>query len=64
MAIGESISPRMQACSQRRLQMRPQTAGNGFSNLIILQRLAVFALRGELDITLNGEYAPDSSFAG
>ena len=31
MAMGSSISPRVQASSQALLQMRPQTAGNGFS---------------------------------
>ena len=34
MAIGSSMLPRVQASSQRLLQMRPQTAGNGFSFLM------------------------------
>ena len=34
MAIGSSMLPRVQASSQRLLQMRPQTAGNGFSYLM------------------------------
>ena len=31
MATARSTVPRVQASSQRRLQMRPHTAGNGFS---------------------------------
>ena len=34
MAMGWSMVPRVQASSQRRLQMRPHTAGNGFSRLM------------------------------
>jgi hypothetical protein len=34
MAMASSTVPRVQASSQRRLQMRPQTAGNGFSFLM------------------------------
>ena len=34
MATASSTSPRVQAASQRLLQMRPHTAGNGFSFLM------------------------------
>ena len=34
MASGSSMLPRVHSSSQRRLQMRPQTAGKGFSFLM------------------------------
>ena len=39
--MGESMSPRVHASSHALLQMRPQTAGNGFS-FFISSRASVY----------------------
>ena len=55
MATAWSTVPRVQASSQRRLQMRPHTAGNGFSRLMSWSASRYSALRGELQVALHGD---------
>ena len=64
MATAWSMVPRVQASSQRRLQMRPQTAGKGFSFLISASASRVAALGGHLQVALHGNVGRTGRLAG